>query len=193
MKTKDIDIRTCLHKHIKSKYQNDLNTIVVDELNLCQGDARIDVAVINGAMHGFEIKSESDTLERLPNQINIYNQVMDTVTIVTGECHADKIMDMVPTWWGVSITSRVSEYDIKLFDLRLSNRNPEINPLSVAQLLWRNEALSILKELGLQKGLLSKPKNILWEKLALSLPIEELQYYVRKQLKNRKGWRADQL
>jgi hypothetical protein len=193
MKTRDIDIRKCLHERIQYEYKEDDDTIVVDELTLCQGDARIDLAVINGSMHGYEIKSESDTLERLPNQIMAYNQVMDTITIVTGECHLDKVIDMIPTWWGISITSKFEDNKIQLIDVRKSSDNPDINPLSVAQLLWKEEALSILKELGLHKGYLSKPRNILWERLASSLSLEDLQCHVRKKLKSRKNWRIGKL
>ncbi|HHY79514.1 MAG TPA: sce7726 family protein, partial [Thermoanaerobacter sp.] len=51
------------------------DTIFVNELDICFGTARIDVAVINGKMHGFEIKSEQDNLERLPAQIEAYNKI----------------------------------------------------------------------------------------------------------------------
>lgn len=106
MKTRDIDIRQKLHKELSSQYKNRTDTIVVDELNLCQGDARIDIAVVNGKIHGYEIKSESDTLERLPNQISIYNQVMDTVTIVTAEKHLEKVKQLIPAWWGIKIVEK---------------------------------------------------------------------------------------
>lgn len=190
MKLKDIDIRKQLHKEINYKFRSQRDTIVIDELNLCQGDARIDIAVINGKIHGYEIKSERDNLSRLSNQIDIYNQVMDTVTIVTGENHLDDIKKIVPTWWGIK--TAINEGDkITFHTVKKVKNNPNIDPYSLVQLLWRNETLAILKENGLERGYKSKPKYVLWERLAESLSLEELRSYVRRELKNRKGWRVD--
>ena len=44
------------------------NSRVVDELELLRGVVRVDVAVISDTLHGYEIKSASDNLIRLPNQ-----------------------------------------------------------------------------------------------------------------------------
>lgn len=193
MKTHDSDIRFSLHENIKNEYKNEPDTIIVDELDLCRGIARIDIAVVNGAMHGYEIKSESDTLERLPNQVNVYNQVMDTMTIVAGKNHLEKISELVPIWWGITLACLDSKNNLKFTTIRETKCNPKIDALSVAQLLWRNEALEILSEVGLDKGYRTKSRKELWERLAINLSVEELKYYVRKQLKNRKEWRADSL
>ena len=79
---KDIDIRQVLLKKLSAEYRYDPDTIIIEELGLCQGEARIDLALVNGFIHGYEIKSERDTLERLPSQIEIYCRTLDTVTIV---------------------------------------------------------------------------------------------------------------
>lgn len=189
MKTRDIDIRQKLHKELSSQYKNRTDTIVVDELNLCQGDARIDIAVVNGKIHGYEIKSESDTLERLPNQISIYNQVMDTITIVTAEKHLEKVKQLIPAWWGIKIVEKKSR-SINIRTIRRSKKNFCINSYSLAQLLWKDEALSILEKVGLDKGYRSKPRIKMWERLAENLPLDKLQCCVRQSLKNRKGWRV---
>lgn len=34
---------------------------------------------LNGIMHSYELKSERDTLERLPSQVIHYSSVMDSV------------------------------------------------------------------------------------------------------------------
>lgn len=190
MKTRDIDIRKYLHNCHLLEFQCNSSTIVVDELSLCQGDARVDVAVINGSIHGYEIKSESDTLERLPAQMTVYCKVLDTVTVVTGKCHTQKILDMVPDWWGVTEASKEMDSDFRLSIIRESTANESIDPFSLVQLLWRSEALSILKVLGLEKGMLSKPRRVLWQKLVDSVLLEDLKFYTREQLKSRTGWRS---
>lgn len=192
MKTRDIDIRTSLHEKLNKKYSNDPSTLIVDELCLCQGDARIDIAVVNGKMHGFEIKSESDTLDRLPSQIEVYNKVMDTVTIVAGINHIDKIINTVPEWWGISIAAKDKNGNLKIKVLRKPKKNKEIDPYSVAQLLWKEEALDILHFKKMDKGFKSKPRRVLWERLSSNLPLNELQLIVREKIKNRKNWRVGQ-
>ncbi|WP_052770006.1 sce7726 family protein [Paenibacillus sp. IHB B 3415] len=78
-KLKDSDIRLLLKRKFTSfaEFTLDSTTIVVDELDVCFGSARVDVAVINGRLHGFEIKSESDNLDRLPSQIEFYSRVFE--------------------------------------------------------------------------------------------------------------------
>src|SRR5438045_2701845 len=98
---RDIDIRLALRSSIEREHGGDADTRIVEELGLCQGIARVDLAVINGNVHGYEIKSEHDTLARLPAQTHTYNQVLDFVTIVTAPAHAHKIRCIVPKWWGV--------------------------------------------------------------------------------------------
>lgn len=190
MKTKDRDIREKLHCEFKKKYFNSEDTLIIDELSLCQGTARIDVAVIKNCFHGYEIKSEKDNLSRLPNQINIYNKVMDKMTVITGENHYDKILDLVPDWWGIKVVVHTKS-GINIVTKKRGKKNKSVNPYSIAQLLWKEEVLEILDQKGLSKGFKSKPRKVLWERLASSLPLKELQFIVRETLKNRKEWRVD--
>jgi len=47
------------------------DTLVIDELGLVQAKSRIDVAVINGYIHVYKIKSARQTLSRLDKQLDI--------------------------------------------------------------------------------------------------------------------------
>jgi hypothetical protein len=84
---RDIDVRTVLAAEVERRYKGDSETLIIHELSVCSGNARIDLAVVNGKLHGYEIKSDSDTLKRLPAQSEVYNAVFDQVTIVVGEHH----------------------------------------------------------------------------------------------------------
>ncbi|WP_213996149.1 MULTISPECIES: sce7726 family protein [Tepidanaerobacter] len=190
MKTKDRDIREVLHLNIEETFKNDYDTIIIDELGLCQGESRIDIAVINGLIHGYEIKSESDTLERLPRQIEFYNRIFDTITIVCGKCHIDKIINEIPGWWGVVIAKNNNDNKVDLISIRENGINKNTDPYSIVQLLWKEEALDILMQYDLDKGYHNKSKKIIWERLVESLPIGELKYLVREKLKSRSNWRA---
>src|SRR5579859_6616820 len=97
---RDIDIRQTLMNEMCRLHQGDSETLIVEELGLCQGIARVDLAVVNGSLHGYEIKSERDTLARLPGQTDIYNRALDFVTLVIAPIHSEKIGNIVPSWWG---------------------------------------------------------------------------------------------
>jgi len=186
---KDSDIRAVILTDLFKAYTNDPNTTIIEELGLCQGEARIDIAVVNGSIHGFEIKSDQDTLIRLADQVKIYNRSLDSVTLVVGNKHLDKALKVIPKWWGVIIAKETSG-QVYLKMRRKGRKNPCLDPLAVVQLLWRNEALKALKERGLHYGIASKPRAILWQKLASHVTHEELMSLVRGILKSRENWRS---
>jgi hypothetical protein len=187
---RDRDIRTHLRNELRSHY--DLaDTLLIDELGLCQGNARIDIAVVNGTLSGYEIKSEADTLYRLPNQVMVYSRILDYVTIVVSRPHLKKIADVVPEWWG--ITEAASEKGQLAFDqVRPADSHPSVDSFSLVQLLWRDEVLAILTDLGFTKGLSGK-REVLWKKLVEAQTLDDLKARVRQTLKLREGWRVDPL
>lgn len=187
---RDIDIRKKLHDDFSLEFANDPDTLILDEFSLLQGETRVDIVVVNGQIHGYEIKSDKDTLKRLPKQVALYSKVLDTVTVITGERYAEKVLKIIPEWWGMKV-ARASKNLIRLENIRMPQNNPEIDPYSLVQLLWREEALDLLRKYGLERGFLSKSRRVIWTKLAQSIPLEELKYHVRLYLKSRKNWRSD--
>ncbi|EPN9527828.1 sce7726 family protein [Cronobacter malonaticus] len=188
---RDIDVRRAVHSKILKEHHKDPDTLVIDEFTINLGAGRADIAVINGLMHGYELKSKSDNLLRLPAQIEHYSSVMDKVTLVVSECHAESALNIIPIWWGVKIAKQGLRNGIHLQTVRTDKRNPNIDKLSLSMLLWKDELLSILKGLGQERGLKSKPRKYLWALLADTLPTDELRAFVRATLKARKDWRVD--
>lgn len=186
---RDLDIRKALHNEVLREFHEDTESRVLDELSLCSGSTRVDIAVINGSLHGFEIKSDRDTLERLPTQIELYSRVLDYATLVVGLPHLKHARKFLPPWWGVMIAKPGPANSPHFNFKRKARRNPSPDPFALVQLLWRREALSILEAHGLAKGLTSKPRIILWEVLATSFSYTELSWMVRQALKIRQGWR----
>ncbi len=186
---RDRDIRSALRQHLLSIHDQPPDTLILNELGLCSGAARVDVAVVNGSLNGYEIKSARDTLERLPGQAEIYGRTLDSVTVVASGSHLGKIKGMVPRWWGI-MEAVAGPKGVVLSEIRSAKTNPAIEVLSVVQLLWREEALSILKDLGLDKGMHSKPRRVLWETIARALSRRQLRETVRRCLKSRPNWRS---
>ena len=190
---RDKDIRKELHQNYLSHfYQHDADSKVIDELGICQGSSKVDIAVVNGHMWGWEIKSEKDTLERLPAQMEAYNKVFDYITIVTNENHLEGITAMIPEFWGIMCVRKFTD-NFKIENFRSPAKNEFVDPASLVQLLWKNEALEILESLGLAKGLKSKPRLLIWKKMTEVLSLQEINYYVRMYLKKREKWRSTDL
>lgn len=187
---RDIDVRLVLRQHLQDRFAYDPDTRIIEELGVCQGSVRIDIAVANCSLHGYEIKSESDTLQRLPVQSEAYSRVFDHVTVVTGACHLDSTLQIIPAWWGVvQAIENGSAIDLEPF--REPSSNPEIDSYAVAQLLWKEEALAILEQIGEARGLKSKAREHAWKRLSEVMPPGDLRARVRSQLKSRQGWRSD--
>src|SRR3972149_9340893 len=85
--TNDLIIRSALKEDLRKRHAQDNKLRIIEELGVNHGTARIDIAVVNGIMHGYEIKSDQDTLQRLPEQMNIFNAVFNKVTLVVGKSH----------------------------------------------------------------------------------------------------------
>ena len=162
-------------------------TIYRREFGICVGAGRVDVAAVNGAITACEVKSVADGLSRLPGQAERYGQVADYAILAVERRHPERVAALVPDWWGVWHAVR-QEGTVTLKVLRHPMPNPSVNPLAVAQLLWRAEALEVLQRRRLQKGLLTATRWRLWERLAEELPLQELREEVRVALKARREW-----
>lgn len=194
MKIYDPDIRELLYKSFleNPEFTSDPSTIVIDEMDVLFGTSRIDIAVINGKIHGFEIKSERDNLERLPSQMDSYNKIFDTITIVVSEKHISKVIEIIPEWWGVYYVEKQENY-IKLSKERDAIENSETDLLSLTQLLWRNELLELLSLNGIKKGTKSKNRFALCNMVVENIEESTIRSYIREKLKSRSTWRAVQL
>lgn len=194
MKIYDPDIRELLYKSFLEipEFTSDPSTIVIDEMDVLFGTSRIDIAVINGKIHGFEIKSERDNLERLPSQIESYNKVFDTVTIVVCENHLSNVMEIIPKWWGVYCVLKQKKL-LKLVKERNAIENSDTDLLSLTQLLWRNELIELLNLNGIKKGTKSKNRFALCNMVVENIEESTIRSYIREKLKSRSTWRAVQL
>lgn len=185
-------IRRVLLADLKDLHRSDAECKVVEELGINHGSVRADIAVINGAMNCYEIKSDKDNLLRLPEQICAYNAIFDRTTIVVGQSHVLSVIEMVPDWWGITLAraSIGDEVDLKMSTIRAAQPNNARDCLPIARLLWRHEALGVLTELEIDKGLRSKPKKFIYDALVKSLELESLSQIVRSILRSRQNWRA---
>lgn len=167
------------------------DTKVIDEMGLNQGSSIIDIAVINGKMVGYEIKSDRDTLKRLDGQISEYNKVFDFINIVTSKKYAPVIKNHVPDWWGI-IEVQEKNHAIKIFQRRKAKLNKNVSAYSLLQLLWKEELSDMIDRYAVNKALKNKSKKIIWTYLSDLLDINLIKNDVRNYLKSRTTWKAHQ-
>jgi hypothetical protein len=185
---RDGDVRLALRRDLRVRHPEP-ETLLIDELDL-GGLARIDLAAVNGEFWGYEIKSDRDTLRRLPLQVEVYSRVLDRAALVVTARHQAHVVDLLPDWWAI-YAAREGPGGVELVLDRPGGRNLDVDPFQLVQLLWRGEVLDELALRGLDRGVRSKPRRVVWERLAESLELVDLQMVVRSRLKTRTGWRSD--
>ena len=177
----DAAVRDLLKQHLRNARLG-AATVVLDELGLCQGDVRVDVAAVNGELAGFEIKSPADGLARWPKQRRIYSKVVDRAWLVAPDNTLDSAK--APEWWGlIRIVETRDRLGLRV--AREAQLNPSPDPYSIACLLWRDEAINALAVFGLDRGVRTKRRSVIWQRLADQVPLDDLRRAVRAALKVR--------
>lgn len=188
---KDIDIRKRLKSIDLPTAFPEADTRIVDELEIGYGDSRIDVAVINCSLHGYEIKSNHDTLFRLERQLQEYTKVFDYLTFTVGDKHIDEARKIIPRWCGLIEvkTCKQSECGLAFKTIRIAKPNKKQDAFTLAQFLWKNECIQLLNKKGITKGIASKSRITLWQMVADQYPAKDLSFEVRALLKLRPDWK----
>ena len=177
---RDPDIRALLEPDLALRHPN---ALVRHEMGLCAGERRVDIAAITtDTMHGYEIKSDVDTLARLAGQAATYGRIFNRMTLVTTTRYVDAATAAVPDWWEVLVASGDT-----LRQARTGGTHEGLDPFALAQLMWRDEALAALKERGAARGLSRVRRWKLWTQLAEVVPAQELGLMVRTQLMAREN------
>jgi len=157
------------------------------ELHVSMGEGRIDVATINGLIRGYEIKSASDGLGRLARQVRLYDRVVDEAVLVVERRHPSRLLERLPDWWGLW-AARDDDGQCLLEELRPPQPNPKTSPLATAQLLWRAEALTLLRDVGHGHGLARANRWQLWTTIVEVVPLPDLRRRVCETIRARRGW-----
>ena len=183
--TNDATLRAIVKAKLTRRHADADDAFVVEELPVSRGDARVDIAVINGKIEGVELKSSLDTLDRLRRQASIYSPAMDRMTLVAAPDHIVEAVCMVPDWWSVFEAEAGSRGGIRLKRVRQGRLNPSPSARGYVGLLERDELVSLLSGHGLDRGWRSAPWNALADRVEERLPIAAIAEGVRRMLKIR--------
>ncbi|WP_400191325.1 sce7726 family protein [Hymenobacter sp. B81] len=166
----DPEIRALLYPRL-------LGGVYVDELPT--GRTRADVVhITEGFMHGYEVKGDGDTLQRVAAQLLYYGRAYDFVTFVVTEKHLPKLLPRLPAWVGVLVASAAG-----LHEHRPAGYNATVERAAVAGLLRLSEVKQYLMAGGLYH-VSPLPRREVAKLLhtAHFIPLSGLARYVRERL-----------
>lgn len=185
----DAELRAALHRKKFNKLKSQQKVLVVDELGLAHARSRIDVAVINGCVHGYEIKSEKDTLERFSAQLEIYRRSLGRLTIVCAPRHLAHIEAGTPSWCGIIEAERGPRGAVRFYSRRRAESNPELDSYMLAHLLWHSEAVTLLTELDFDPSELRKSRRELYAMIADRMTPRQITESIQRFMIRRSDWR----
>jgi hypothetical protein len=180
----DPEIRAALLARLQSCHNDETDVVFLHELGLCRGQVFVDLTVVNGALHGYEIKSDRDSLRRLAGQAELYGRVLDRATLVVGSRHVVDAEDAVPRWWGILVVDS-SDGGIRFRERRRGRKNPSRDCRALAELLWLNFALEMLAARDSIRGYRRKPRHQVWDRVCELYNLDEVADAVRALLKAR--------
>jgi hypothetical protein len=156
-----------------------LGGVVIDEL--LTGTTRADVVHITETfMHGYEVKGDGDTLQRVENQLRCYAEVYDFVTFIVTEKHVTKLLPRLPEWVGVLVAPAD---DLGLREHRSPGYNATVQRAPLAALLWVEEIKQFLMARGLAGASTLRQREIAnYLRTSQTIPLSSLAQYVRERL-----------
>ncbi|MGR9055920.1 sce7726 family protein [Rhizobium leguminosarum] len=137
----DAFIRAPLLQWLRALHPDSLDAKLLEEFKMPRPSARIDVALVNGEMTGFEIKSDRDTLTRLSLQIPAFSKFFDRVSLVTTKKHLAEARVKIPRWWGIIVFREDGSFDVT----RSPKRNTKIDAASFLFALSKAELTSVAR------------------------------------------------
>ncbi|SET53647.1 sce7726 family protein [Hymenobacter actinosclerus] len=169
----DADIRPLLYPLLTGG-------VFIDELPT--GTTRADVVHITEQfMHGYELKGDADTLQRVPRQLPCYGRAYDFVTFVVTEKHLARLLPLLPEWVGVLVASPAG-----LHLHRPAQYNATVERPAVAGLLRVSEIKQFLLAQGLPGVSVLRRRDILsFLRTTRLVSLSDLAHFVRRQLLSR--------
>ncbi|MGB3325890.1 MAG: sce7726 family protein [Mycolicibacterium fortuitum] len=145
---RDGDLRSALSAVVARQYQERRHVLVPEVDIVVTYPGRIDALLVADRICGFEIKSDVDSLRRLPRQVEIYGPVLERATLVVGKRHASAAADIVPSWWAIW-EARHYGGGLVFATRRRGRLNPDVDPFAVATFIPRDVVLRRLRAQGM--------------------------------------------
>ena len=119
---------------------------IIEELRVHNGNAIADVVAVYKEAHCYEIKGESDSVNRIIKQGAFYDLVFSKVTLVTTSNHLSLARTLAPSHWGiVQVTLKGDRF--KFIHHRAAKPNRLYNKKLALLTLWRCELTEVANEI----------------------------------------------
>jgi len=154
------------------------NAVLINEMVVANWSRRVDLAIANGNLHAYEIKSDLDSLKRLDGQLDAYLARFDKTTVVCAPRFTTEVLRRTPTFVEVLEVGFVDE-EISFKVVRRGVLRPIQDKGILAAFLLKSELAALLKNQAV-----TQPRNVLVESVR-SFPVAVLRRYVLECLKRR--------
>lgn len=171
------EIRDNLIVFLKNKYSCNKDVSFIKELFIAQFKQRADLVVANGKLISFEIKSELDSLSRLPKQLESYTKHFEETIVVCAEKHFEKVKNISNLNVGIWIVSQNGKFKIV--------KNPKT--ISISKEYWLShlpvkELQSLLK---IEKQSYIGKREVVVERAIKNIEINKIREFVIHYFKSR--------
>jgi hypothetical protein len=159
------------------------DAVLINEMVVANWSRRADIAVVNGKLYAFEIKSDFDSLQRLDGQVSAYLDRFDKVTVVTTRKFTNLISEQMPP--DVEIWEAISDGEDVSFRVARRGKTKEITcKRTLCGFLLKSEIISFLRQSNAPPNLQELSREDLIS-LAKARSLKELRSYVLACLKVR--------
>lgn len=184
--TRENDVRQALVRSLSRRITTTSHLLVPEVDIRWSVPARIDLLLVSDKIHGFEIKSDSDSLARLHRQVDAYNAVVQRAIVVVGARHIEAVWHQVPIWWAVWTAKRLND-QVVIKVARMARSNPNVDPLAVTSFMSRAFIVEALRNHGVH-GLSALPVDSLREELVARLGPRATIRLARQSMIQRRDW-----
>lgn len=121
---------------------------LVNELMVANSERRADLAIINGHLHAYEIKSDADSLNRLEGQVKTYLKHFDKVTLICTKKFTIAALDKLPKEVEIIEIERTSSKNYKLTTKRRGKRVKICKPEGFLSFVDKKNIIKLLRSNG---------------------------------------------
>lgn len=155
---------------------------IIAELTVPVSRERVDLVIVSDEIWCYEIKSDRDSLRRLPRQVEAFERIGHRCVLAAAPKHIERARSTVPEHWGLL---EAGTGDSFLRWHRRPTSNPNLDRNSLLRLLWRDEAEAALEAID-GKVRCRKRRHALLAELGRRLTASELETCVRRALLERR-------
>ncbi len=124
---------------------------VLQEIRVHNGNAIADVVALHSEAHCYEIKGETDSVQRIMRQGSYYDVVFRRTTLVTTENQIRSALRLAPQHWGIMKAHDVGG-KVKITYVRRARPSPTFDKKLALLTLWKSELVEVARSIPLEKA-----------------------------------------